>query len=208
MSSKTLRGGAIRSTLPISLPPRRRVPWQRDLSSARRLLSFESRLRRRLLNLFRNRSSSGVESVKTSKAPRFLAIPSLKIGLGSVGKGGDNSEIIHDPPVGSMIGSPKDWCLNSSITTCLRVRGNSMLPLIYDGGILVVDSSQIDLSKLTDRLVIAWHKHIGLTLSRLQRHDRTAALQPENRKYESIVLNRKQKWKILAKVLWWIGKAP
>jgi hypothetical protein len=32
-------------------------------------------------------------------------------------------------------------------------------------------------------------------------------LQPENRDYEAIVLENKEKWKILAKVLWWIGKA-
>jgi hypothetical protein len=26
--------------------------------------------------------------------------------------------------------------------------------------------------------------------------------------YESITLGHKQKWKIVAKVLWWIGKSP
>jgi hypothetical protein len=31
-------------------------------------------------------------------------------------------------------------------------------------------------------------------------------LHPENPKYESVTLDAKNKWKILAKVLWWIGK--
>jgi len=56
--------------------------------------------------------------------------------------------------------------------------------------------------------VIAWHKEKGLTVSRLKRYDHTFVLQSENASYESITLNGKQRWKIVAKVLWWIGKAP
>ena len=81
-----------------------------------------------------------------------------------------------------------------------------MTPLICDGYILVVDSLQTDLSKLNSRVVIAWHKDMGLMVSRLQHYDHTDVLQPESREYESIVLNSKHKWKILAKVLWWIGE--
>jgi SOS-response transcriptional repressor LexA len=42
----------------------------------------------------------------------------------------------------------------------------------------------------------------------LQRYGHTDTLQPENREYQSITLDSKHKWKVLAKVLWWIGKAP
>jgi SOS-response transcriptional repressor LexA len=52
-----------------------------------------------------------------------------------------------------------------------------------------------------------WNRDIGLMVSRLQHYDHTQVLQPENKESESIVLNNKHKWKILAKVLWWIGKA-
>ncbi len=83
-----------------------------------------------------------------------------------------------------------------------------MMPLINDGYVLAVDSSQTDHSELNDKVVIAWHKDMGLMVSRLHHYDHTEVLQPENKEYESIVLNNKHKWKILAKVLWWIGKAP
>jgi SOS-response transcriptional repressor LexA len=56
--------------------------------------------------------------------------------------------------------------------------------------------------------VIASHQDKGLTVSRLKRYDHTVVLQSENASYESITLSGKQKWKIVAKVLWWIGKAP
>ena len=83
-----------------------------------------------------------------------------------------------------------------------------MMPLIYDGYILGADSSQIHPAKLDGKVVIAWHKDMGLMVSRMQRYGNTDVLRPENREYEPIVLNSKQNWKILAKVLWWIGNAP
>lgn len=55
-------------------------------------------------------------------------------------------------------------------------------------------------------MALAWHRDKGLTVSRLQHYDHTDVLQPENREYESIVFDQKNKWKILAKVPWWIGK--
>ena len=140
--------------------------------------------------------------------PQLVAIPLLKVAVASHGGRGDSSTLLDDAPVESMIAAPKEWCPNPATTTCLRVRGNSMVPLIYDGYILVVDSSQSDPSELNGKVVIAWHKDMGLMVSRLQLYDHTEVLQPENKEYESIVLNIKHKWKILAKVLWWIGKAP
>lgn len=145
---------------------------------------------------------------KKSTVPQLVAIPLLKIVAASHGEKGDSSAVLHGAPVESMIATPKDWCPNPSLTSCLRVQGNSMSPLIYDGYILAVDSSQTDRSKLDGKIVIAWNKDMGLTVSRLQRYDHVEVLHPENREYESIVLDNNHRWKILAKVLWWIGKAP
>jgi SOS-response transcriptional repressor LexA len=66
--------------------------------------------------------------------------------------------------------------------------------------------SQNNTATLDRQIVIAWHKDIGLTVSRFRRYDHTEVLHPENPKYESVTLDAKNKWKILAKVLWWIGK--
>jgi SOS-response transcriptional repressor LexA len=145
---------------------------------------------------------------KKLSAPQLVAIPLLKIAVASHGGRGDSSTLLHDAPIESMIAAPKEWCPNPSSTTCVRVRGNSMMPLINDGYILAVDSSQTNLSELSGKVVIAWNKEMGLMVSRLQNYDHTEVLQPENKEYESIVLNNKHKWKILAKVLWWIGIAP
>jgi SOS-response transcriptional repressor LexA len=145
---------------------------------------------------------------KRATKHELVAVPLLKVAAGSVGRAGDNVTLLSEAPVEGMIAAPKDWCPNPSYTSCLRVRGNSMQPLIQDGFVVAVDSSETDLSALDGKIVIAWHKDVGLTISRFRRYDHTEVLQPENTEYEAITLSPKKTWKIVAKVLWWIGKAP
>jgi SOS-response transcriptional repressor LexA/DNA-binding XRE family transcriptional regulator len=144
---------------------------------------------------------------KTSNASQLVAIPLHEVVAASHGERGDSSAALHGAPVECVIAVPKDWCPNPSATTCLRVRGNSMMPLIRDGYILAVDSSQIDPAKLDGKFVIAWHRDMGLTVSRLRHYDHADVLQPDSKGYAPIVLHSDHKWKIMAKVLWWIGKA-
>jgi SOS-response transcriptional repressor LexA/DNA-binding transcriptional regulator YiaG len=139
---------------------------------------------------------------------KLVAIPLLKTVAASHGERGDIHSELQEAPVESMIAAPRDWCPHPSTTTCVRVRGNSMSPLIYDGYILAVDSSQNNVGALDGKIVIAWHKDLGLTVSRLRHYDHTIVLQPENSTHESLTLSGKHKWKIIARVLWWIGKAP
>jgi len=84
-----------------------------------------------------------------------------------------------------MIAAPKDWCPNPYTTSCLRVHGSSMSPLISDG-ILVVDFAQNNIGELDGKVVIAWQKNRGLTVSRLKRYDHTIVLGSENAIYESV----------------------
>lgn len=153
---------------------------------------------------------AGTSSLKAEKAEKaqLVAIPLLKIVAATNGNIGDNMPVLHEAPIESMIAAPREWCPNPASTYSLRVRGNSMNPLIYDDYILVVDSSQVDRASLDGKIIIAWHKNVGLTVSRFRRYDHTEVLHPENREYGSITLDRKNNWKIIAKVLWWIGRAP
>jgi SOS-response transcriptional repressor LexA len=160
------------------------------------------------VNIFQIVHAGAGASAKKPEKSQLVAIPLLKIVAATSGEKGDNMPILHEAPVESMLAAPKQWCPNPTSTYSMRVRGNSMNPLIYDDYILVVDSSQTNRAKLDGKVVIAWHKDVGLTVSRFRRYDHTEVLHPENREYGSITLDRKNKWKIIAKVLWWIGKAP
>jgi SOS-response transcriptional repressor LexA len=152
--------------------------------------------------------SGGSGAKKGARKLQLVAIPMLKLVAASHGESGGHSSSVLSGSVDGMIAAPKDWCPNPSATSCLRVRGHSMSPLIADGYVVAVDSSQHDHAQLDGKVVIAWHKDKGLTISRYRRFDHTEILEPENHGYESITLGAKNRWKILAKVLWWIGKAP
>jgi SOS-response transcriptional repressor LexA len=145
---------------------------------------------------------------KKAEGLQLVTIPLLKTVVASHGEKCESEGLLHDGAIESMIAAPKGWCPNPSTTSCLRVRGSSMSPLIHDGYILAVDSSQTEISDLNGKIVIAWHRDQGLTVSRLNQFDHTVVLQSEDAGYESITLGHKQKWKIVAKVLWWIRKSP
>jgi SOS-response transcriptional repressor LexA len=80
-----------------------------------------------------------------------------------------------------------------------------MMPLIHDGYIVVVDTSQTNRLKLYGQLVVAASAEHGLVVSRLQRFDHTEVLVPENREYESTAVFT-HGWRVVGKVLWWIGR--
>jgi SOS-response transcriptional repressor LexA len=143
-----------------------------------------------------------------SSTPKLVAIPLPKVAVASRSEKGDTSTTLHVAPAETMIAAPEEWCPNPSTTSCLRVRGNAMMPLIGDGYILAVDSLQTDPAELNGKVVIACHNDMGLMVSRFHRYDHTEVLQPENREHPPIVLSNKNGWKIFGKVLWWIGKEP
>jgi SOS-response transcriptional repressor LexA/DNA-binding XRE family transcriptional regulator len=153
--------------------------------------------------------SAGSRALKTHLGrQKLVAIPLLKVVAATHGETGGHPSSLLSGPAESMIAAPKDWCPNPATTSCLRVRGNSMSPLIQDGSIVAADYSQNDQALLNGKIVIAWHRDSGLTVSRLRRFDHTEVLESENHGYGSITLGGKHHWTILAKVLWWIAKAP
>jgi SOS-response transcriptional repressor LexA/DNA-binding XRE family transcriptional regulator len=145
--------------------------------------------------------------VTSKPAGSLVAIPFLPVMVATHGGKGDPADTLDQVRPESMLAAPSDWCPNPAHTSCLRVHGRSMMPLIHDGYIVVVDTSQTERQKLYGQIVIAAHKEQGLIVSRLQRFDHTEVLVPENREYESTAVSTNG-WKIVAKILWWIGRAP
>jgi SOS-response transcriptional repressor LexA len=141
----------------------------------------------------------------TKHAEELVAIPVLPIVAATHGGTGDPVDKLGQVPPDSMLAAPSNWCPNPAHTSCLRVRGRSMMPLIHDGYIIVIDTSQTSHPKLYGQIVVAAHKEHGLIVSRLQRFDHTEVLVPENREYESTAVSTNG-WRIVAKILWWIGR--
>jgi SOS-response transcriptional repressor LexA/DNA-binding XRE family transcriptional regulator len=137
----------------------------------------------------------------------FVAIPLLPVHAGTPGEPGDNNIDLEQVRPEAMLAAPLDWCPNPKSTIGLRVKGNSMSPLILDGYIIALDTLDVHHDKLVGQIVVAWNPEKGLIVSRLIRFDHTDALVSDQREYESISLAPESKWRVVGKVLWWTGRA-
>src|SRR5438105_7723591 len=71
----------------------------------------------------------------------FVAIPLLPVRAGAPGVEGDKVADLDQLKPEAMLAASADWCPNPASTISLRVKGNSMSPLILDGYIIAVDTS-------------------------------------------------------------------
>ena len=160
-----------------------------------------------LLPLENARAGTG-PSALDGYAAKTVAIPLSKTVAGSHGTPGDKRMSLDMLPSTKLIGAPSEWCPNPRYTSLLYVRGHSMEPLIRNGDIVAVDSSQTDRSELDGKIVVVTHEERGLCVSRLRRYEGVDVLESENRDYEGIVLGKNSGWQLVGKVLWWISSAP
>jgi SOS-response transcriptional repressor LexA len=143
-----------------------------------------------------------------SPKPRLVAIPLLAAHAATHGGKGDQVMDLNEVPAQDIIGAPAMWCPHPADTSCLRVRGSSMSPLINEDDIVAVDHSVTDPTELSGKIVVAWQRENGLTLSRFLLVNGVQLLESENRDYEAVKLGKNRSWRIIGKVLWWIRKAP
>jgi DNA-binding XRE family transcriptional regulator len=148
------------------------------------------------------------ERSKDPKRGGLVAIPLLNVVAGSHGNQGDKKLSLDHIPARRVMGAPAEWCPNPDYTSLVRVKGDSMQPMMHDGDIMAVDSSQIDREQLNGKVVIVSNEEKGLCVSRLRRYQTVDVLEPENRDYQAIVFSKNEGWRIVGRVLWWITEAP
>jgi phage repressor protein C with HTH and peptisase S24 domain len=137
----------------------------------------------------------------------FVAVPLLPVTAATPGAKGAKEEDIDQIQPERLLAAPKVWCPHPASTVCMRVKGNSMSPLILDGYIIAVDTSEVRHEKLIGQIVVAQNMEKGLLVSRLIRFDHTDALVSDHREYNSISVTAASEWRIVGKVLWWTGRA-
>lgn len=153
-------------------------------------------------------AGSGVRTAKASPKLSLVAIPVLPIHAATRGEIGDSQTDLRQVAADEILAAPAMWCPHPEQTTCLRVKGSSMSPMVYDGDIVAVDSAQSDSRELNNKIIVAWHREHGLALSRLRLVNGVELLESENSDYEPIMVSKNRDWRIIGKVLWWIRKAP
>jgi SOS-response transcriptional repressor LexA len=156
------------------------------------------------------RAGSGARRKRPRGSPKLqlVAVPLLEVHAGTLGQEGGPFTDFNNAVTEEMIAAPAFWCPNPMQTNCLRVKGTSMTPLIYDGDVVAVDGSQTDPQELNGKIVVAWHRQNGLCLARFISTDGVQLLESENREYKPVNVEKDRNWQIVGKVLWWVRKAP
>lgn len=97
---------------------------------------------------------------------------------------------------------PYGWCPDAQNFSCLRVRGDSMTPILNDGAIVGVDHTQRDPAMLHHQMVAARYED-GVTIKWLeQQPDGGLLLVPENKSYPTLRLPRAEANPIIGSVSW------
>jgi len=94
-------------------------------------------------------------------------------------------------------------CPNPADFTCIRVRGDSMAPILHDGALVAIDHSQRDPLALHQKMVAA-RTPDGVVIKWLERSpDGSLRLVSESKSYPPIDLPRTHSNPILGLIAWW-----
>ena len=150
---------------------------------------------------------AGVKTHGGNSHSDFVTVPLLSISAATPGERGDKEVDIALSAPETLLAAPAAWCPHPDATFCLRVKGNSMSPLILDGYIVAVDTDVIQRDKLAGEIVVARHIEQGLLVSRLIRFDHMDVLVSDHREFASVSIAKESEWKLVGKVLWWTSLA-
>lgn len=137
------------------------------------------------------------------KIPHFVALPLLPLVAAATKEKGSSHFELDSAVAEAFLSAPGEWCPNPSDTICLRVKGDSMEPLLHEGYVVAVDKKQSNVRKAENKIIVAHHKDFGLAVSRLRLLGRTHVLVPDNRSHEPVPLG--SEWRMVGTVLWWLG---
>jgi transcriptional regulator with XRE-family HTH domain len=108
-----------------------------------------------------------------------------------------------------------DFFFNNAVgkVVCFRAMDDAMSPLVESGCIFGVDLAQHDVTRMRNEMVAACDRSGAITVRWLKRSGAKAHLTSQNatRAYTPIMLSADgtsiEGWKVVGKVLWWIGMA-
>jgi SOS-response transcriptional repressor LexA len=150
------------------------------------------------------RVSAGAKKKHKAIAPSLVAIPVLPLTAAATREKGSSHHELDWAVPENLIAAPTQWCPNPAQTICLRVKGDSMQPLLHDGYMLVVDRKQNSVKELDGgQMVVAHHQSLGMVVSRLFKVQGNRLLIPDNRAHDAVPFGAG--WRIIGRVLWWMG---
>jgi transcriptional regulator with XRE-family HTH domain len=101
--------------------------------------------------------------------------------------------------------APLRWCPHPESMISMHVCGDSMVPLIPENAIVVVDTAVTDRKQLHQKIAVFSHRDLGFKLARFQHFSSSDILVSANHKYAPLDVSDASKWKVLGRVQWWMA---
>ncbi len=117
--------------------------------------------------------------------------------------------LMDEKSIESFLPFLKSWAPRGSALVAVRVIGDSMEPLIQDNYIVIVDTAQRDIKKLTGRMVLA-QDGSGATIKWLRQSEDIYMLVAQNTspRFPITILKPEGEWSILGAIIMWLGEPP
>ena len=137
------------------------------------------------------------------KRPDAVAVPLLKDAAAA-----GSPRMIEEAQVERIVVADRHDCPHPQHTTCIRVAGRSMYPVLDDGYIVAVDTFDPEPERLVERMVAARDPDGGITVKWLRKVGDDYMLIPQHTapEYPPALISRGPGWKIVGEVIWWIGR--
>jgi SOS-response transcriptional repressor LexA len=117
---------------------------------------------------------------------------------------------INEKDVASILLVPnsKEFAPHPDGLIAIKVKGHSMSPTLLDGYTVVVDTADDKRSSLYGEMVAARDPEGGVTIKWFRKAGDHEILLPQHTSldYEPIVITGNDEWKIIGKVVWWVGR--
>lgn len=136
------------------------------------------------------------------KKPEAVGLALLK-GAGALG----SPRQINEAAVERTIVADARDCPHPERTVCIRVVGDSMQPVLEEGYIVAIDTKDNIPEELVGKMVAAGDAEGGVTIKWLRQSSGELMLvaQHTSQRFPPILLKREPGWRILGRVIWWIG---
>lgn len=143
-----------------------------------------------------------------NQASDMISVPVLKMAASAdMQQTGDYVPSLEEADVEFCIGVPRWWSPENHKVVGLRVSGRAMSPLIDNGSVVAVDTSEQTKTEVRDSIVVMTRDHVGFKIGWLRDSRGEYVLMAENREFSPLLVGDPQ-WRVLGRVLWWITSAP
>jgi SOS-response transcriptional repressor LexA len=143
--------------------------------------------------------------LELKKRPDAVAVPLLKDAAAA-----GSPRLIDAADVEDVLIVPRKFCPHPDFTTCIRVTGDSMSPVLEEGYVVAVDTTAGDTKELVGKMVAARDPDGGITIKWLRQIKNDVLLVPNHTstRHQPVILSKEPGWKIVGKVVWWFAQAP